>query len=49
MPGQAKVRDNLKNIDVDVPLTRFVAVAGASGFGKFSLILGVQLKRSFKL
>lgn len=32
---------NLKNIDVDIPLHRIVAVAGVSGSGKSSLALGV--------
>ncbi|MBR3559072.1 MAG: excinuclease ABC subunit UvrA [Bacteroidales bacterium] len=32
---------NLKDIDVDVPLHRIVAVAGVSGSGKSSLALGV--------
>ena len=32
---------NLKNIDVDVPLGKIVAVAGVSGSGKSSLALGV--------
>lgn len=32
---------NLKNIDVEVPLGRLVAVAGVSGSGKSSLALGV--------
>ncbi len=32
---------NLKNIDVDVPLQKIVAVAGVSGSGKSSLALGV--------
>ena len=32
---------NLKNIDVDVPLNKLVAVAGVSGSGKSSLALGV--------
>ncbi len=36
----AKVH-NLKNIDVDVPLGRLVAVAGVSGSGKSSLALGI--------
>ena len=36
----AKVH-NLKNIDVDVPLNKIVAVAGVSGSGKSSLALGV--------
>ena len=32
---------NLKNIDVNIPLGKFVAVAGVSGSGKSSLALGV--------
>ncbi len=36
----AKVH-NLKNVDVDVPLDRLVAIAGVSGSGKSSLALGV--------
>ena len=32
---------NLKNIDVDIPLNKIVAVAGVSGSGKSSLALGV--------
>ncbi|MDO4938158.1 MAG: hypothetical protein Q4E62_09595 [Sutterellaceae bacterium] len=32
---------NLKNIDVDVPLGKIVAVAGLSGSGKSSLALGI--------
>lgn len=32
---------NLKNIDVDIPLGKLVAVAGVSGSGKSSLALGV--------
>lgn len=32
---------NLKNIDIDVPLGRIVAIAGVSGSGKSSLALGV--------
>ena len=36
----AKVH-NLKNIDVDIPLGKIVAVAGVSGSGKSSLALGV--------
>lgn len=32
---------NLKNISVDVPLNRIVAIAGVSGSGKSSLALGV--------
>ncbi|KAL6592023.1 excinuclease ABC A subunit UvrA2 [Neocallimastix sp. 'constans'] len=36
----AKVH-NLKNIDVDIPIGKFCAVAGVSGSGKSSLALGV--------
>ena len=31
---------NLKDLDVDVPLNTFVAIAGVSGSGKSSLALG---------
>ena len=45
MPKAIKIRGarvhNLKNIDVDVPLNKIVAVAGVSGSGKSSLALGV--------
>ncbi len=34
-------RNNLKNIDVDIPLGKIVGVAGVSGSGKSSLALGV--------
>ena len=44
-PAAIKVRGarvhNLKNIDVDVPLGKLVAIAGVSGSGKSSLALGV--------
>ena len=44
-PGHILIRGarvhNLKNIDVDVPLNRIVAIAGVSGSGKSSLALGV--------
>ena len=44
MPEFIRVRGarvhNLKNVDVDVPLNEFVAVAGVSGSGKSSLALG---------
>ena len=36
----AKVH-NLKNIDVDIPLGKIVAISGVSGSGKSSLVLGV--------
>ena len=32
---------NLKNIDVDIPLGKIVAISGVSGSGKSSLALGV--------
>ena len=32
---------NLRDIDVDVPLDRLVAIAGVSGSGKSSLAMGV--------
>ena len=32
---------NLKNINVDIPLNKIVAIAGVSGSGKSSLALGV--------
>ena len=32
---------NLRNVDVDIPLNRIVAIAGLSGSGKSSLALGV--------
>lgn len=32
---------NLKNIDLDIPLHRFVAVSGLSGSGKSSLAMGI--------
>ena len=44
-PSHIRIRGarvhNLKNIDVDVPLYKIVAVAGVSGSGKSSLALGV--------
>ena len=44
VPSVIRVRGarvhNLKNVDVDVPLNVFVAVAGVSGSGKSSLALG---------
>ena len=44
MPDVIRVRGarvhNLKNVDIDVPLNSFVAIAGVSGSGKSSLALG---------
>lgn len=44
-PGYIQIRGarvhNLKNVNVDVPLQKIVAVAGVSGSGKSSLALGV--------
>ena len=44
-PSRIEIRGgrvhNLKNIDVDIPLHRLVAVAGVSGSGKSSLALGI--------
>ena len=34
-------KNNLKNIDVDIPLGKIVGMAGVSGSGKSSLALGV--------
>jgi excinuclease ABC subunit A len=36
--------NNLKNIDVDIPLRKFVAVTGVSGSGKSSLVYDVLYK-----
>lgn len=36
--------NNLKNIDVDIPLRRFVAITGVSGSGKSSLVYDVLYK-----
>lgn len=45
IPNEIKIRGarvhNLKNIDVNVPLGKLVAIAGVSGSGKSSLALGV--------
>ncbi|CAK8054760.1 excinuclease ABC subunit UvrA [Eupransor demetentiae] len=32
---------NLKNIDIDIPLNKFVAISGPSGSGKSSLAMGI--------
>ncbi len=36
--------NNLKNLDVDIPLKRFVAITGVSGSGKSSLVYDVLYK-----
>ena len=45
LPTKIKVRgakvNNLKNLDVDIPLNKFVAITGRSGSGKSSLAMGV--------
>jgi excinuclease ABC subunit A len=55
-PGNGKAlvvrgarQNNLKNIDVEIPLGRFVCVTGASGSGKSSLIHEIVYKRLFSL
>lgn len=45
IPTKIEVRGgrvhNLKNIDVDIPLNKFVAISGLSGSGKSSLAMGI--------
>lgn len=45
LPTKNEVRGarvhNLKNIDVDIPLHKFVAISGLSGSGKSSLAMGI--------
>lgn len=45
LPGHIEIRggavNNLKNIDVDIPLHQFVAISGLSGSGKSSLAMGI--------
>jgi excinuclease ABC subunit A len=42
-------QNNLKNIDVTIPLEQFVCVTGASGSGKSSLIHGIVQKKLYSL
>ncbi len=55
-PGNGKVlairgarQNNLKNIDVDIPLEQFVCVTGASGSGKSSLIHEIVQKQLYSV
>lgn len=45
LPTKIEVRGgrvhNLKNVDVDIPLHKFVAISGLSGSGKSSLAMGI--------
>jgi excinuclease ABC subunit A len=52
-PGNGKTirvrgarENNLRNIDVDIPLGKFVAVTGVSGSGKSSLITDILVRRA---
>jgi excinuclease ABC subunit A len=61
IPGQRRLKNgkaivvrgarqnNLKNIDVEIPLEQFVCVTGASGSGKSSLIHEIVQKRLFSI
>jgi excinuclease ABC subunit A len=42
-------QNNLRNINVEIPLEQFVCVTGASGSGKSSLIHGILHKRLYSL
>ena len=42
-------QNNLRNIDVEIPLEQFVCVTGASGSGKSSLIHGIVQKQLYSL
>ena len=55
-PGNGKAlvvrgarQNNLKNIDVEIPLEQFVCITGASGSGKSSLIHDIVQKRLYSL
>ena len=45
LPTQIEVKGgrvhNLKNIDINIPLHKFVAISGLSGSGKSSLAMGI--------
>lgn len=45
LPTQIEIKGarvhNLKNIDVNIPLHKFVAISGLSGSGKSSLAMGI--------
>lgn len=45
LPSNIEVRgakvNNLKNVDIDIPLHKFVVISGRSGSGKSSLAMGV--------
>ncbi|MEM8668486.1 MAG: excinuclease ABC subunit UvrA [Planctomycetota bacterium] len=41
--------NNLKNVDVEIPLEKFVCITGASGSGKSSLIHGVVQKQLYSV
>ena len=49
VPKKIEVRGgrvhNLKNINVDIPLHKFVAISGLSGSGKSSLAMGIYMKK----
>ncbi|HET7923693.1 MAG TPA: excinuclease ABC subunit UvrA, partial [Rhodanobacteraceae bacterium] len=42
-------QNNLKNIDVEIPLEQFVCITGASGSGKSSLIHDIVQKRLYSI
>jgi excinuclease ABC subunit A len=42
-------QNNLKNVDVEIPLEQFVCITGASGSGKSSLIHDIVQKRLYSL
>ncbi|MDR2794677.1 MAG: ATP-binding cassette domain-containing protein [Holosporaceae bacterium] len=52
MPKFIEIRgarvNNLKNIDIDVPLGKIVGICGVSGSGKSSLALGVLYSEGFR-